>query len=334
MKRPLNILIIDDDEVDRMAVKRSLIKTGIELKITEESEAKIGINHLITEKKTAFDCVFLDYRLPDLDGLTLIKTLRQSNIMIPLVVLTGQGDEQIAVEMMKAGASDYLVKAKISPDNLAQILRNVIRVYHAEREAKQASEQLKITNKLLMQKNQELEQQRKQIEQQNLKLQETSRLKSQFLATMSHELRTPINAVMGFSQILLSQSSTNFNAQQEDMMQRIYNNSYNLLNLLNEVLDFSKIEAGQMTVNPNRFDVVKLATLTVAEIRSLAHKKQLTLSMQTHLNNPFIVSDQQCLRRILINLLSNGIKFTEQGEVLLNIIENSPDQITLLVKDT
>ncbi len=81
--KPLNILVIDDDEIDRMAVRRSLHKTGIPLMIAEDSFGKSGINRLKNAPKE-YDCVFLDYRLPDLDGLALIKQLRQSGIGIPL----------------------------------------------------------------------------------------------------------------------------------------------------------------------------------------------------------------------------------------------------------
>ncbi len=333
MSQVLNILVIDDDSVDRMAVARSLYKTGIPLEITEESLATMGIDRLTSAEKN-YDCVFLDYRLPDLDGLALIKALRRLGIMIPLIVLTGQGDEQIAVELMKAGASDYLSKSKISADALAQTLRSSLRIYQAEQQARQANDQLRATNQLLRHKNRELEVQRHQIEQQNQQLQETSRLKSQFLATISHELRTPMNAIMGFSQMLLNQYPDPLTLKQTDMVRRIYNNSQNLLNLLNEVLDFSKIEAGQLTLHPNEFDLVKLASFTVDELRCLAVDKALSLEMEIKMDNPLIISDQQCLRRILTNLLSNAIKFTDEGKISLKIQEKSEDRILIVLQDT
>ncbi|NES20390.1 MAG: PAS domain-containing protein [Symploca sp. SIO3E6] len=92
---------------------------------------------------TNFDCVLLDYRLPDGDGLALVKAVRRAGIKVPLVVLTGQGDEQIAVDLMKAGASDYLPKSKVSPETLSRSLRHAVRIYRAEREAELATQRLR-----------------------------------------------------------------------------------------------------------------------------------------------------------------------------------------------
>jgi FixJ family two-component response regulator len=109
--KPLRVLIVDDDEVDRMAVRRALKTAGLTLEISEAYDCAMAIAKL---QNNNFDCAFVDYRLPDKDGLALVQELRDNGITIPLIVLTGQGDEQIAVDLMKAGASDYLSKARIS----------------------------------------------------------------------------------------------------------------------------------------------------------------------------------------------------------------------------
>lgn len=327
----LTILLIDDDEVDRMAVRRALKKASVAAQFHEATDAEEALA-LVSE--TPFDCIFLDYRLPDYDGLDLIKQFKAMGIQVPLIVLTGQGDEQIAVEMMKAGASDYLSKSRVSPETLDQTLRNALRVYQAEQEVAQANLKLRETNQLLKHQNQELERQRRQIEIQNEQLQETSRLKSQFLATMSHELRTPINAIMGFSQMLLRQYPEPLTNAQIDLVQRIFDNSKNLLTLLNDVLDFSKIEAGKLLLHPSQLDLKQLVVLTTEELRSLAVSKNLSLQIQVELENPHILNDQSCLRRILVNLLSNAIKFTETGGVWVNVWEIKPDWLAIAVKDT
>jgi PAS domain S-box-containing protein len=139
MEQVLRILLVDDDEIDRMAVRRSLLKAGLEVAIVEANNCAQAIAIL---KNTDFDCVFVDYRLPDQNGLTLIQTLRSVGVRVPLVALTGQGDEQIAVDLMKAGASDYLSKARLSPEVLSQQLKNVLRVYQAEEEAAIATQRL------------------------------------------------------------------------------------------------------------------------------------------------------------------------------------------------
>lgn len=338
MHKILKILVVDDDEIDRIAVHRGLKKAGLAIEFSEAGsyrEALIMLTDRVTSfKRNFFDCVFLDYRLPDRDGLALIQELQTRGIKVPLIVLTGQGDEQIAVELMKAGASDYLLKSKISPEILEKTLRSAIRLYEAEQAVELTQQRLRVNNKILTRQNQELARQRQQIESQNLKLQELSQLKSQFLASMSHELRTPMNAIMGFSQLLLRQYPDPLTEQQLDIVNRIFNNSQNLLIMLNEVLDFSKIEAGYVELSLSEFNLSKLVLITVEEIRSLATNKNLQLNVETNLKNPYIVNDQNCVKRILINLVSNAIKFTETGEVKVKISELTAQIVEIAVKDT
>ncbi|MBH8574158.1 response regulator [Nostocaceae cyanobacterium CENA369] len=331
MEETLKILVVDDDEVDRMAVRRALAKAGVSMELFEVSNANDAVSAL---RNTVYDCVFLDYRLPDDDGLNLIQKLRSSEIKVPLVVLTAQGDEEIAVALMKAGATDYLSKSRVSSATLAQILRNAIRVHRAEMQAALANQQLRESHEQLIRKNQELERQRQQIQLQNLKLLEASRLKSQFLATMSHELRTPMNAIIGFSQILLRPKFAQLTHQQTDMVERILNNGKHLLMLLNEVLDFSKLEAGRLELKSELFDLTKIINTIVAEMRSLAEAKKLSLLVQINLENPLLFNDPVRMRQILVNLLSNAIKFTESGSIWIEVKEISGNRVAIAVRDT
>lgn len=331
MEETLRVLVVDDDEVDRMAVDRALAKSGI---ATELLEVSTCAEALVVLQETPLDCVFLDYRLPDEDGLTLVQNARRMGSRVPLVVLTGQGDEQIAVELMKAGATDYLSKSRVTPERLGQILRSAIRVYRAEMQVVVANQQLRESNELLLRKNQELELQRQQIQLQNLKLLEASRLKSQFLATMSHELRTPLNAIIGFSQLLLRRSKGSLTPHQADMVERILNNGKHLLELLNDILDLSKIEAGKLELKPEYFNLKQVVNATLDELRSLAEEKHLTLETRFDLHDPQILNDANRLRQVLVNLLSNAIKFTESGKVWVEVREVAADRITITVGDT
>lgn len=331
MEETLKILVVDDDEVDRIAIRSALTKAGVPIELSEVGGGNDAFSALST---TAYHCVFLDYRLPDQDGLTLIQQLRSSEIKVPLVVLTGQGDEQITLQLLKAGATDYLSKSRISPETLSQVLRSAIRIYQAEMQAALASQQLRETHEELIYKNQELERQQQQIQMQNFKLLEASRLKSLFLATMSHELRTPMNAIIGFSQVLLRPKFGQLTHQQRDMVERILNNGKHLLMLLNEVLDFSKLEGGGLDLKAEIFNISKVINLAVGEIRSLAEAKNLSLLVKTDLQNPLVFNDPVRIKQILINLLSNAIKFTEFGEIWVEVKELPANRVVIIVQDT
>ncbi|MEH2367708.1 ATP-binding response regulator [Nostoc sp.] len=331
MEETLKILVVDDDEVDRIAIRSALTTAGVQMQLSEVGNGNDAFSVLSV---TAYDCVFLDYSLPDRDALTLIQQLGSSEIKVPLVVLTGQGDEQITLQLLEAGATDYLSKSRISPETLSQVLRNVIRIYRAEMQVDLANQQLRETHEQLICQNQELERQQQQIQMQNFKLLEASRLKSLFLATISHELRTPMNAIIGFSQILLRPKFGQLTRQQTDMVERILNNGKHLLMLLNEVLDFSKLEGGGLDLKAERFDISKVINLVVNEMRSLADAKNLSLLVQTDLQNPLVFNDPVRVKQILINLLSNAIKFTESGEIWVEVKELPENRVVIIVQDT
>ena len=360
-----SILLVDDDEVDRQMVKRAFKKANFAALLTEAADGKEAIAKLTSTAKISdsnygeagkntpefdgkkntlltvfpakindFDLVLLDYRLPDIDGLHLIAKIRALKLDLPLIVLTGQGDEEIAVEMMKAGASDYISKGKIEPNSLAKAINSAIRIHQAEQAVEAANLRLRASNELLVLKNQELEKKQQQIKLQNIKLQESYNLKSEFLATMSHELRTPMNAIMGFSQLLLRQYPDPLSEQQQNLIQRIFHNSKSLLGMINEMLDFSKIEAGKLELNPQQLDLNYLVKLTVEELRSLALQKQLSLVVDIQLENTFLVQDSNFIKRTLTNLLSNALKFTESGGVTVKVWEINDGTIAISVADT
>jgi len=119
-----NLLVIDDDKVDRMTVIRGLRGTGTDYAVTEAETGRQGIE---LAARQAFDCILLDYRLPDADGLDVLAELTANpDISVPVVMLTGEGNEMVAVEAMKRGASDYLPKNGIAADTLVRVIGNAV----------------------------------------------------------------------------------------------------------------------------------------------------------------------------------------------------------------
>lgn len=331
MNETLNVLVIDDDVTDRMAMRRYLAKTSLQATMTEAANAQMARQLLASEP---FNCIFLDFRLPDTDGLSFIKQLRLEGNRLPIIVFTGQGDEQTAVELMKAGASDYLSKSRLSPDTLSSLIRHAMTVYRAEQRTRAAQEQLKQTNLLLRQQNQELEDQRQQIEQQNLQLLEANQHKAEFLATVSHELRTPLNSILGFSQILKSQTKGPLNDYQVKMADCIHTNGASLLHLVNDILDMSTIESNRLQLTPHFFDLKVLIQEVLAEMHWMVSQKELAIQARVNLEDSIVYNDRQRLKQILINLISNAIKFTEQGGIDIEVNSLAKNSLEICVQDT
>jgi len=159
------------------------------------------------------------------------------------------------------------------------------------------------------------------------------RLKSAFLATMSHELRTPLNSIIGFTGIILQGLAGPLNAEQRKQLEMVRNSARHLLALINDVLDISKIEAGQIEIAPAPFDLREAIEKVMNLVAPLAQKRQLQLIAQLAPGVAQITSDRRRAEQILLNLLTNAIKFTERGNVTL-AAENKAGTIHIAVTDT
>ncbi|BAZ12405.1 PAS/PAC sensor signal transduction histidine kinase [Calothrix sp. NIES-4071] len=172
------------------------------------------------------------------------------------------------------------------------------------------------------------------IKSENLQLQETVRLKSQFMAMMSHELRTPMHIILGFAQLLLRQPVKLLAPQLKNMVERIYNNAKHLLALIEDILDFTALESGKLSLNSQQFNLAELIQSVTQELQHLASRKQLPLVVDIKLQNPTIIGDSERIRQILVNLLDNAIKFTDKGSVTLEAYEMPFCRIAIVVRDT
>lgn len=142
----LNLVVIDDDDVDRMQLKEALATSEYAHLLSEFSRVR-DIPGL--ESLNAYDCIFMDYLLPGENGLSLVKKIRGKGINTPVVIITSQGNESIAVELMKAGASDYLVKNDINGRSLAKVLNNVMAIRRVTEERQQTEQALRISESRL-----------------------------------------------------------------------------------------------------------------------------------------------------------------------------------------
>jgi signal transduction histidine kinase/HAMP domain-containing protein len=154
-----------------------------------------------------------------------------------------------------------------------------------------------------------------EIEEKSRQLEEASRHKSEFLANMSHELRTPLNAVLGYAELIQDGIYGEVPAKIQEVLERVQQNGRHLLGLINDVLDLSKIEAGQLTLSPVDYSMRELVLDVVSATEALAAEKQLALEIDVPADLPPGHGDERRLTQVLMNLVSNAIKFTEAGAI-------------------
>ncbi len=195
----------------------------------------------------------------------------------------------------------------------------------------------------LIASNEELESYNEEIVAMNEELKESqeaalaaSKAKSEFLANMSHELRTPLNGILGFSQLL---SQTELSKDQLDYIDNVLFSGKHLLQIISDILDFSKIETGHFKLDTNPVDLIQMLIETFNMIKPSVEKKPVDLHMKLDENLPnYIIADALRLNQVLINLLGNAVKFTEKGEILLDVSEtkrtDKQSTIKFTVKDT
>jgi signal transduction histidine kinase len=200
-------------------------------------------------------------------------------------------------------------------------------------------EQLKFASAELERKVQEataeLAQQNELLRRQHIALEQASALKSQFLANMSHEFRTPLNAILGYTHMLLNGVTGTVSEGQRKSLTRIDSNSRHLLALINDILDITRIEAGRMPLNLSTFRLPDLIDEVMSELEPIVKRSNLSVSTRIRSRLPAIKSDRQKVKQIVLNLLSNALKFTPRGSVTITAAYSRRERLaSIAVRDT
>jgi PAS domain S-box-containing protein len=180
----------------------------------------------------------------------------------------------------------------------------------------------------------ELVRQNELLRRSHIALEQASALKSQFLANMSHEFRTPLNAILGYTSMLLKGVSGELSAHQRRNLERIDSNSQHLLSIINDILDITRIEAGKMPLTVTAFPLPALVREVLAEVEPLIARTTLTVTTQVDEALPPLQSDRQKVKQIVINLLTNALKFTAQGWVTVTASKGPGDWVAIAVADS
>ncbi len=284
------ILVIDDEEGIRKLISAILTKEGYDVIL-----AKDGYEGLDFYQKDFFDLVITDVKMPGIDGIEVLKRMKEYDENAEVIILTGHGNLSTAISAIKEDAYDFVPKPL---DNL-RVLTSAV-----EKGIKKRS--LKLENSRLL----------KELKQTNNELSRKNKNYFEVLSFISHELRNALSIVSGFIAILLTGSLGELNEKQSEIMDKLVENIESINHLLVNYMNLSKIEKNELTVDKTELDVfidVLKDVVDVIELQAKRNSLDIDLSWGGIPKGVKLVADASMLRIIFLNLLFNAIKYTKAG---------------------
>lgn len=281
-ERPARILIVDDEEALVTALSNTLRDQGYETTgFASSNEA------LATLQKQSFDLLLADLMMPEMDGITLLRAATDIDPYLIGIIMTGQGTIDTAVEAMKAGAFDYILK----PFKMSTMRPVLVRALEMQR--------LRVENAALD----------RRVRQRTAELEATNKELEAFAYSVSHDLRAPLRAIEGFSDLLLKKFFPQVPPEAQRLLQVVGTNAERMSQLIDALLDLSRLGRQPLTKQP-----VKL-TVLVQDVWDELRKQQDDRDIEFRLHDlPDCVGDIFLLRQVFVNLLSNALKYTRRKD--------------------
>jgi signal transduction histidine kinase len=331
--RDYRLLIVDDDAVDRRLYGRLLAQLGPDTCHIEQ--ASDGASGLAALRAGKFDCVLLDFKLPDMTGLEfLTAAVVDGELPCAVVLITGQGNEAIAVQAMKRGVRDYLVKDQVNATSLWRTMTQAVTQTELQQQLATSLRDLTAANLALEQEAATRKAAEAEMRVAKEAAEHANLAKTRFVAMVTHELRTPLNGILGYAQLLRIESG--LTPRQDAHVGAMMQAGRHLLEMIERVLDFASIESGRMELRPAEVSIRDLTEGCVAFISPIATERNLSLRVVNAHDAPrHVFADPSRLRQVLLNLLGNAVKYTDAGVVELRVLAgNQPNGLRIEVTDT
>jgi len=308
---PRSILLVEDNPGDADLIQDLLSESPRLPAIRVIHVVSLSAAMAVLRSLTV-EAVLLDLRLPDGSGVQCVDTVRAEAHDVPIVVLTGLDDDELAMSCIAAGAQDYLSKLEVRSRTLIRAIDHAVARAREVLERRR-SERLEREKELLL---------------------EASRLQGEFLANMSHELRTPLNAIIGFSELIYDGKVDPASPSMRTFVGHVLTSARHLLQLINDVLDMAKIEAGKVEVDCRWVALAALVREVADVMQSNFAKKSVLLELQLDPRVTHAWVDVHRFKQVLFNYLSNALKFTpEAGRVAVRSSALDEERFELEVED-
>ena len=341
--RRVELLLVDDRPENLLALEAILEPLGQTL-----ISAYSGEEALKAVLKHDFACILLDVQMPDMNGFDAAQIIksREKSRYIPIIFLSAISKEDAYVfKGYSMGAVDYVFKP-FNPDVLRSKVAVFVDLYLKQQQIKEQAEllaeserrELELQHRAELLESEarsaaQLTELNTQLKERQMELEQAMGVRNRFYASMSHELRTPINAVIGYSTLMIDNIYGPLNEKQREGLQRTLRAARHLLELVNDVLDLSKIEAGKIELTLQPVNIPTLIEDLFVTVRPLADEHGTSLSFK-HTNEPVsVVTDPRRVRQILLNLLSNAIKFGMKKPIEVSCERTADNGVSICVED-
>ncbi len=328
-KNGKRILIVDDEPINIRVLKHFLEQR--EYTVVTAANGREAIEKVANDKE--LDLVILDIMLPDMLGFEVCTLLREkySLLELPVLIMTADNRAESLVVSFECGANDYLKKPFERSELLTRV-KTLIDLKHSVKEAIKLQFQVENTTKQVEELSENFEENKRML----TEVLEYDKLKTEFFANVSHELRTPLNVIWSTTQLLQSIKLTSCGEGYDiNRYLNIMNqNTLRLLRLINNLIDTTKIDGGYLALNLANDNIIYAIEEIVLSAASYTESQDINLIFDTEVEEKYMAFDSDKIERIVLNILSNAIKFTERGGSIFVNIYDLGDRIKLSIKDT